>query len=113
VPAALAYCQNDRMIAGSFDCYCIQRAVYNYRMEHAGQPGQPEPLNDLFAKEKLNCSNCVAQFVSMWATSHAQSQRLPLPAAQCVAKRYETSLRAKPYPARVKELFAAAMAACK
>ncbi len=112
-PLALAYCQNDRMIAGSFDCYCIQRAVYNYRMEHASEPGQPEPLANLFAKDKLDCRGCIGQFVEMWATSHAQSQSLPRPVAECVAKRYVASLRAKPYPAHVKELFKAAMTACK
>lgn len=113
VPAALAYCQNDRMISGAFDCYCIQRAVYNYRMEHASEPGPPEPLADLFAKDKLNCSNCIAQFVTMWATSRAQSQSLTRPVAECVAKRFETALRAKPYPRHVKELFNGAIAACK
>ena len=113
VPAALAYCQNDRMIAGAFDCYCIQRTVYNYRMEHAADPGPPEPLASLFAKDKVNCSNCIAQFVTAWATSHAQSQSLTRPVAECVAKRFETSLRAKPYPSQVKQLFAAAITACK
>ncbi len=112
VPAALAYCQSDRMVSGSFDCYCIQRTVYNYRMEHASQ-GQPEPLADLFAKDKLDCSKCIAQFVTSWATSHAQSQRLTLPVAECVSKRYVAALRSKPYPRHVKELFAAAIAACR
>lgn len=113
VPAALASCQNDRMISGAFDCYCIQRAVYNYRMAHAGEPGQPEPLANLFAKDKLDCSGCIAPFVDMWATSHAQSQSLPRPVAECVAKRFVASLRAKPHPSHVKELFSSAMAACK
>jgi hypothetical protein len=113
VPAALAYCQNDRVISGAFDCYCIQREVYNYRMEHASEPGSPEPLASLFAKDKVNCSNCIGQFVAMWATSHAQSQSLPLPVAQCVAKRFETSLRTEPYPRLVKALFNSAIAACK
>lgn len=112
-PAALASCQNDRMVSGSFDCYCIQRAVYNYRMAHASEPGPPEALASLFAKDKVNCSNCIGQFVTMWATSHAQSQSLTLPVAQCVSKRYVESLRAKPYPRYVKQLFAGAIAACK
>ena len=112
-PAALAYCQNDRVIAGAFDCYCIQRTVYNYRMEHAREPGPPEPLASLFAKDKMNCGNCIGQFVTAWATSHAQSQSLTRPVAECVAKRFETALRAKPYPSHVKQLFAAAIAACR
>lgn len=113
VPQVLAYCQNDRMVSGAFDCYCIQRALYNYRMEHAKDPGPPEPFASLFAKDKLDCSGCIAQFVLMWATSRAQSESLPLPVAQCVAKRFETALRAKPHPSHVKQLFSAAIAACK
>ena len=113
VPQVLAYCQNDRMVSGAFDCYCIQRALYNYRMEHAKEPGPPEPFANLFARDKLDCSGCIAQFVVMWATSRAQSASLPLPAAQCAAKRFDTTLRAKPYPSHVKELFNAAIAACK
>jgi len=109
----LAYCQNDRMVSGAFDCYCIRRAAYNYRMAHASEPGQPEPFGNLIAKDKLDCSGCIAQFVVMWATSRAQSASLPLPTAQCVAKRFDTTLHAKPYPSHVKELFNAAIAACK
>ena len=113
VPQVLAYCQNDRMMSGAFDCYCIQRALYNYRMEHAKEPGPPEPFASLFANDKLDCSGCIAPFVLEWATSRAQSASLPLPAAQCVANRFNTTLRAKPNPRLVKELFNAAIAACK
>ncbi|HEV2828898.1 MAG TPA: hypothetical protein VGW76_14985 [Pyrinomonadaceae bacterium] len=109
----LAYCQNDRMVSGAFDCYCIQRALYNYRMEHAKDPGPPEPFASLFAKDKLDCSGCIAQFVLMWATSRAQSESLARPVAECVAKRFDTALRAKPYPSKVKQLFSAAIAACR
>ena len=113
VPQVLAYCQNDRMVSGAFDCYCMQRALYNYRMEHAKDPRPPEPFESLFAKDKLDCSGCIAQFVVEWATSRAQSASLPLPVVQCVARRFNTTLRAKPQPSHVKELFNAAIAACK
>ena len=59
----MAYCQNDRMMSGAFDCYCLQREVYNYRMAHANDAGAPEPLADLFAKDKLNSAGCIGQFV--------------------------------------------------
>jgi hypothetical protein len=101
------------MMPGAFDCYCLQRAVYNYRMDHAKEPGPPEPFASLFAQDKLDCSGCIAQFVLMWATSRAQSESLPLPVAQCVARRFDAALRAKPYPSHVKELFSAASGACK
>ena len=114
-PVALAYCQNDRIMAGSFDCYCVQRNVYNYRIKQAEEnPGtQPEPLANLLAGEKLNCSSCIGQFVQMWARSAAQSRGLVPNAADCAAQRFETSLRAKPYLSRAKELFDGAIAACK
>jgi hypothetical protein len=82
-------------------------------MEHAKEPGPPEPFTNLFAKDKLDCSGCIAPFVVAWATSRAQSASLPLPVAECVAKRFDTALRAKPYPSHVSELFNAAIAAYK
>ena len=114
---ALAYCQNDRVISGGFDCYCVRRQLYNYRMKHAQDDGpgvQPEPFANLFAKDKLDCNECIVDFkVKMWATSYAQSQRLQPKAAECVAQSFVTKLHAKPFPAHTKEIFNAAVAACK
>jgi hypothetical protein len=112
VPVALAYCQNDRVMSGAFDCYCVQRNVYNYRMEHAGAP--PEPLTSLLAGDKLDCSSCIRDdLVRMWATGAAQSRGLVQSQAECAGRRFLTSLHAQPYLSHAKDLFNAAVAACK
>jgi hypothetical protein len=109
--AALTLCQNDRVMSGAFDCYGVHRAVYNYRIEHAGE-GSPEPVVKLL--DKLDCSQCIVDFrVKGWATSAAQSRGQQLNAANCVAERFLTNVKAKPYPGHAKELFDAALAACK
>ena len=109
--AALTLCQNDRVMSGGFDCYGIQRAVYNYRIAHAGDVS-PEPLAKLL--DKLDCSQCIVDFrVKGWAQSAAQSRGLQLNAANCAAERFLTNLKAEPYPGHAKKLFDAALAACR
>jgi len=109
--AALTLCQNDRVMSGAFDCYRIHRTVYNYRIAHAGEVS-PEPLVKLL--DKLDCSECIIDFrVKGWAQSAAQSRGLQLNAANCVAERFLTNVKAEPYPGHAKKLFDAAIAACK
>jgi hypothetical protein len=109
--AALAICQNDRVMSGAFDCYRVHRAVYNYRIAHAGEVS-PVPVVKLL--DKLDCSECIIDYrVKMWATSAAQSRRLQPKAADCVAERFLTNVRGKPNPGHANELFEAAIAACK
>jgi hypothetical protein len=109
--AVLALCQNDRLIDGAFDCYSVQRAIYNYRIAHAGAPR--EPLQELFMGEKVDCSGCLKSgFVAMWAANRAMSNGFTQEKSQCVGKTFETSIRAHPFPHRVKDLFEAAMQAC-
>ena len=109
--AALTICQNDRVMSGAFDCYRIHRTVYNYRIAHAGEVS-PEPLVKLL--DKLDCSECIIDYqVKMWAKSAAQSRGLQLNAAECVAERFVTNVKAEPYPGHAKKLFDAALAACK
>ena len=109
--AALTLCQNDRVMSGGFDCYRVQRAVYNYRIAHAADV-RPEPLVNLL--DKLDCSQCIIDYlVKMWANSAAQSRGLQASAAECVAQRFVTNLQAEPYPGHAKKLFDTAFAACK
>lgn len=109
--AALTICQNDRVMSGAFDCYGVHRAVYNYRIGHAGDVS-PEPLVKLL--DKLDCSQCIVDFrVKGWAQSAAQSRRLQPKAADCVAQRFLINVRARPNPGHATELFEAAIAACK
>ena len=109
--AALTQCQNDRIMSGAFDCYRVQRTVYTYRIEHAGD-ARPETLGSLL--DKLDCSQCIVDFrVKGWAQSAAQSRGLQPNAADCVAQRFLTDLHAKPYPARATQIFNGAVTACK
>jgi hypothetical protein len=109
--AALTLCQNDRIMSGAFDCYRVQRTVYNYRIAHAGD-AKPEPLGNLL--DKLDCNECIVDFrVKGWAQSAAQSRGLQPKAADCVAQRFLTDLHAKPYPARATQIFNGAITACK
>ncbi len=110
-PQALALCQNDRMIDGPFDCYGVQRAIYNYRIAHAGSP--PEPLQELFMGEKLDCSACLkTNFVAVWAANRAMSNGYSSEKSQCVGKKFEASITPRPWPHLSKELFEAAMKGC-
>jgi hypothetical protein len=110
-PAAMALCQNDRMIDGPFDCALVARTIYTYRIDHAGSP--PEPLQELFMGEKLDCKSCLkTSFLSMWAANRAMSNGFLDAKAECVGKKFEAGILAAPYPNRVKGLFEAAMKAC-
>jgi hypothetical protein len=90
--------------------------VYEYRIKHANDNGpgaQPEPLANLVAGDKLDCSRCIVDYlVKMWARSQAQSRGLKLNVAECAGPRFVTNLDAKPYPSHVKELYNGAIAAC-
>ncbi len=109
--AALTLCQNDRVMSGAFDCYGVHRAVYNYRIEHAGEIS-PEPVVKLL--DKLDCSQCIVNFrVKGWAQSAAQSRGLQLNAANCVAERFLINIKAEPYPSHATQIFERAITACK
>jgi hypothetical protein len=115
VPEVMALCNNDKLISGAFDCSMVSRVVYNYRLANWSATATPEPLAQLFAGDKLDCTTCIKQFAEAWAVSRAQSTGYVLPPApaQCVGTRFVEGIKAKPYPNRVKEVFDAAVAACK
>jgi hypothetical protein len=116
VPVAQAYCDKDKMMSGAFDCHCLQGKVYAYRLAHASDTvgPSPEPLASLFANNKLDCAACIKQFAQMWARSQAQSQgRVTPAAADCVAQKFVTLIRATPHPTEVQRIFGEAMTACK
>jgi hypothetical protein len=115
VPAAMAYCQHDKLMSGAFDCHCLQGKVYAYRLDHASDTvgPSPEPLASLFTTNKLECAACIQQFVKMWAQSQAQSQGRVGAAADCVAQKFVTLIHATPQPSEVQRIFGEAMQACK
>jgi hypothetical protein len=53
--------------------------VHTKRITHATEDGpaaQPEPLVNLLAEDKLDCSQCIVDYrVKMWAKSLAQFAR--------------------------------------
>ena len=109
--AALTLCQNDKIMSGAFDCYRVQRTVYNFHIAHAAEVS-PEPLVKLL--DKLDCSDCIIDFrVKGWAQSAAQSRGLQAGAAECVAQRFVTNLQAEPYPGHATQIFERAITACK
>ena len=112
MPEVMTMCNSDRMISGALDCNMVARAVYNYRLAQWSAGTTPEPLAQLLAGDKLDCSTCVRQFAAMWASSRAQSSGYAMAPAQCVGRRFEEGIKAKPYVNRVKEVFDAALKAC-
>jgi hypothetical protein len=108
--AALTQCQNDRLVSGAFDCYMVQRAVYNYRMEKGAVPAT---VAELLSGDRLDCSGCInAMNTEMWASNRAMSNGFTLDKSKCVGPKFLASLKAKPYVNRAAELFAAALKAC-
>src|SRR5882672_8271337 len=116
-PVALSHCQSDRMMSGAFQCSCVQRAVYDYRIKHATEavPGaQPEPLVRLLAEDKLDCAECIVDNqVKKWAKGEAESRGLQPTQADCVADRFLTNLHAKPHPGRARQIFNNVVIVCK
>jgi hypothetical protein len=113
MPDVTAKCNSDRVLSGAFDCGMVARTVYNYRLATWGKGATPEPLDQLWSGDTLDCSQCVRPFAAAWAASRAQSQGLPQAPAQCVGERFVAAIRAKPYINRINEAFDAALAACK
>jgi hypothetical protein len=113
MPDVRAKCNSDRVLSGAFDCGMVARAVYNHRLANWGAGGTPVPLEQLWTADKLDCSQCVKPFAAAWATSRAQSQGLPLAAAQCAGERFASGIKAKPFINRIQEVFDAAVVGCK
>ena len=108
--AALTQCQNDRLVSGAFDCYMVQRAVYNYRMEKGAVPAT---VAELLSGDRLDCSGCINTMnTEMWAANRAMSNGFTLPKSKCVGEKFLASIKAKPYVNRAAELFDAALKAC-
>lgn len=108
--AALTQCQNDRLISGAFNCYMVQRAVYNYRMEKGAVPAT---VAELLSGDRLDCSGCInAMNTEMWASNRAMSNGFTLDKSKCVGQKFLASIKARPYVNRAAELFAAALKAC-
>ncbi len=108
-PQVLAYCQKDPMLSKIFDCYRVQRSVYNYRMEH----GSNEPLASLFKQEKVNLAEAIGTGAGQWVRDRATSQGLENRVINCIEQKFNVSFYEKPYLSKLPEIYNASVAACK
>ena len=108
-PQVLAYCQKDPMLSKIFDCYRVQRSVYNYRMEH----GSSEPLASLFKQEKVNLAEAIGTGLGQWVRDRATAQGLDNRVTNCIEQKFNVSFYEKPFISKMQELYNASVAACK
>ena len=105
----MAYCQNDRMLSKIFDCYRVQRSVYNYRMEH----GASDSLASLFKEEKVNLAEAIGTGLGQWVRDRATAQGLDNKITNCIEQKFNVSFYDKPYISKMNEIYAASVTACK
>ena len=108
-PQVLAYCQKDPMLSKIFDCYRVQRSVYNYRMEH----GSSEPLASLFKQEKVNLAEAIGTGLGQWVRDRATALGLGNRVINCIEQKFNVSFYEKPYLSKMQEIYNASVAACK
>ena len=92
-----------------FDCYRVQRSVYNYRMEH----GSSEPLASLFKQEKVNLAEAIGTGLGQWVRDRATAQGLDNRVTNCIEQKFNVSFYEKPYISKMQELYNASVTACK
>ncbi len=108
-PLVLDYCQKDRLLSKIFDCYRVQRSVYNYRMEH----GASDSLASLFTQEKVNLAEAIGTGLGLWVRARATADKFDNRASNCIEQKFNLSFYDKPYVSKMNELYAAAIAACR
>lgn len=108
-PLVLDYCEKDPMLSKIFDCYRVQRSVYNYRMEH----GSSEPLATLFTQEKVNLAEAIGTGLNLWVRAKATSQNLSNKVSNCIEQKFNVSFYEKPYISQMQKIYDASVAACK
>jgi hypothetical protein len=109
---ALTTCNQDRATNWAFDCYKVQRLVYNYRIEHAADAAA-EPLATLLS-DKLDCSSCVDNTrTPAWAKQQAHGSGNQPAVSECVGQRIVATFLKKPHVTRLMEAYNATLAACK
>jgi hypothetical protein len=108
-PQVLAYCQKDPMLSKIFDCYRVQRSVYNYRMEH----GTGDSLASLFKDEKVNLAEAIGTGLGEWVRARATAEKFDNRATNCIEQKFNVSFYNKPYVSRMQEIYNASVAGCK
>jgi hypothetical protein len=108
-PLVLDYCRKDPLLSQLFDCYRVQRSVYNYRLEH----GSSEPLASLFTQEKVNLAEAIGTGLGLWVRARATAQQFSTKVTNCIEQKFVVSFYDKPYISRMQEIYTASVAACK
>lgn len=108
-PQVLDYCRKDPMLRKIFDCYRVQRSVYNYRMAH----GSGESLVSLFTQEKVNLAEAIGTGLGLWVRERATAQGLDNRVTNCIEQKFNVSFYGKPYISKMQEIYNTSAAACK
>jgi hypothetical protein len=137
MPGSKQYCESDPALAAVFDCDRFAKAVYNYRVAHpegltpfghcatGGGCGVTEPLGNLVAVGKLDCTDCLDdEKVMKWAARETDSYMTIMIANKqitdaklkqmevCVGQQFLARFPAKPYPISIKAVENEALEAC-
>jgi len=116
-PRVTAYCVSDRLMAAAFDCDCLRRQIWKYRIDHVSDTlsASPTPLEELFKGDKFDCKSCiqVEWKFKLAVRSFVRSGRNSEAAADCATEKFRALLTAKPYPSQSKELLNEALKACR
>lgn len=108
-PQVLAYCEKDPMLSKIFDCYRVQLAVSNYRMEH----GMSDSLASLFKEEKVNLAPAIGTGLGLWVRARATKDKFENRETNCIEQKFNVAFYEKPYVSKMNEIYAASVAACK
>ena len=116
-PHALQYCVHDRVMAAAFECDCLRRQIWTYRLNHVSDTlsASPTPLEDLFKGDKVNFKSCIQADwkFKMSVRSAVRLQGASAANADCAIEKFRSLLEAKPYPSQSKEILNEAIGACR
>lgn len=111
-----SFCGTSRAQYVAYDCTCIQRKIYDYRIAHPDETlkGTPQ-LASFFDSKLIECSKCLQDATAKTeARNRAVSAGLKLPAQQeCVADKFVSLLHANPLPSLAQSQLESAIKACR
>jgi hypothetical protein len=116
-PRVTAHCVADRLMAEAFDCDCLRRQIYAYRLAHVSDTlsASPTPFEELFKGDKLDFKSCVqVEWKFKLAVRGAvRSQGASEASADCAIQKFRALLIAKPYPTQSKQILNEAINECR
>src|SRR6185312_12982708 len=95
LPAVLDYCRKDQMLSMALHCARVQRAAYNYRIQH----GSSASLATLFTKEKVNTADAINNVtLGLWVNKRVLAQNPDNnKLSNCVQQKVIVAFYDKPY----------------